>query len=246
MTTSDSITAILLDIEGTTTPIDFVYKVLFPYARAHVGDYLATNVASPNVKEDIAALIELNKEDAMRGLDPPGLDRSVAETSLDKIVTYLHWLMDRDSKATPLKSIQGKIWEAGYNSGDLRSQVFEDVPPAFKRWQQQRRSIFIYSSGSVLAQRLLFSATQFGDLTPYIADYFDTNIGAKKDAESYARISHAIAVSAPNILFVSDVTDELDAARSAGFETRLCVRAGNHPQPESANHEAIRRFDEIA
>jgi enolase-phosphatase E1 len=154
--------------------------------------------------------------------------------------------MDRDSKATPLKSIQGKIWEAGYNSGDLRSQVFEDVPPAFKRWQQQRRSIFIYSSGSVLAQRLLFSATQFGDLTSYIADYFDTNIGAKKDAESYARISHAIAVSAPNILFVSDVTDELDAARSAGFETRLCERAGNHPQPESSNHEAIRSFDEIA
>jgi enolase-phosphatase E1 len=245
VTTSDSITAILLDIEGTTTPIDFVYQVLFPYARTHIGDYLAMNVASPNVKEDIAALIELNKEDAMRGLDPPGLDRSAAEMSLDKIVTYLHWLMDRDSKATPLKSIQGRIWEAGYKSGDLMSQVFEDVPRAFERWKQQRRSIYIYSSGSVLAQKLLFSATQFGDLTQHIADHFDTNIGPKRDSESYVRISQAIAVPAPSILFVSDVIDELDAARSAGLETRLCIRPGNHPQPTTSNHKAIRSFDEI-
>lgn len=236
----------LLDIEGTTTPIDFVYKVLFPYARAHVGDYLAKNAASANVKEEIAALIELNREDAKRGLDPPELDSSVKEPSLDRIVAYIQWLMDRDSKATPLKSIQGKIWEAGYNSGDLRSQVFEDVPRAFERWQQQQRKIFIYSSGSVLAQKLLFSATQFGDLTSYVSDYFDTNIGAKKDTESYARISRAIALSPPNILFVSDVTDELDAASAAGIETRLCVRPGNHPQTSPSNHEAVRSFDEIA
>lgn len=244
MTTSNPITALLLDIEGTTTPIDFVYKVLFPYARAHVGDYLA-NKASPNVEEEIAALTELNKDDTRRGLEPPRVDGSVEESSLDKIVAYLYWLMDRDSKATPLKSIQGKIWEAGYNSGDLRSQVFEDVPRAFERWQQQRRKIFIYSSGSVLAQKLLFASTQFGDLTPYISDYFDTNVGAKKQSESYVRISQAIAVPAPNILFVSDVTDELDAARSAGLETRLCIRPGNHLQPEPSNHEAIRSFDEI-
>jgi len=246
VTTSNPITALLLDIEGTTTPIDFVYKVLFPYARAHVGDYLATNVGSPNEEEDIAALTELNKDDARRGLEPPRVGGSVEESSLDKIVAYVHWLMDRDSKATPLKSIQGKIWEAGYNSGDLSSQVFEDVPRAFERWQQQRRKIFIYSSGSVLAQKLLFASTQFGDLTPYISDYFDTNIGAKKDPESYARISQAITVPVSGILFVSDVTDELDAARSAGFETRLCIRPGNHPQPEPSNHEAVRSFDEIA
>lgn len=246
MTISNLITALLLDIEGTTTPIDFVYKVLFPYARAHVGDYLANNAASTNVKEDIAALIELNKDDAIRGLEPPRVDGPVGEVSLDRIVAYIHWLMDRDSKATPLKSIQGKIWEAGYSSGDLRSQVFEDVPRAFERWQQQRRSIFIYSSGSVLAQKLLFASTQFGDLTPFISDYFDTNIGAKKDPKSYARISQAIAVPAPGILFVSDITDELDAARSAGFETRLCIRPGNHPQSSPSNHNTIRGFDEIA
>lgn len=245
MTTNNPITAILLDIEGTTTPIDFVYKVLFPYARAHVREYLSANVASPNVEADISGLIELNVEDSRRGLEPPILDTPVKEVSLDRIVAYLHWLMDRDSKATPLKSIQGKIWEAGYNSGDLRSQVFEDVPRAFKRWQQRRRSVFIYSSGSVLAQKLLFASTQFGDLTPYISDYFDTNIGAKRDSESYARISQAIEVPAPNILFVSDVTDELDAAASAGLETRLCIRPGNHPQPTPSNHEAIRSFDEI-
>ena len=246
MTISNPINALLLDIEGTTTPIDFVYKVLFPYARAHVGDYLANNAASTSVNEDIAALIELNKDDARRGLKPPRVDGSVGELSLDKVVAYVHWLMDSDSKATPLKSIQGKIWESGYNSGELKSQVFEDVPRAFERWEQQRRGIFIYSSGSVLAQKLLFASTQFGDLTPYISDYFDTNIGTKKEPESYAQISQAIAVPAPGILFVSDVTDELDAARSAGFETRLCVRSGNHPQPAPSNHRAIRSFDEIA
>jgi len=245
VTTSNPITALLLDIEGTTTPIDFVYKVLFPYARARVGDYLANNVASPIVEEEIAGLIELNKGDARRGLEAPRVDGSIEETSLDKIVAYFHWLMDRDSKATPLKSIQGRIWEAGYNSGDLRSQVFEDVPRAFGRLHKQRRKIFIYSSGSALAQKLLFSATQFGDLTSYISDYFDTNIGAKKESESYARISKAIAVPAPSILFVSDVNDELDAARPAGLETRLCIRPGNHPQPTTSNHKAIRSFDEI-
>lgn len=246
MTTRNPINNLLLDIEGTTTPIDFVYKVLFPYARAHVGDYLGENAASTNVEEDIAALVELNKDDARRGLEPPRVAGSVEEPERDKIVAYVQWLMDRDSKATPLKSIQGKIWEAGYNSGHLRSQVFEDVPRAFERWQHQRQKIFIYSSGSVLAQKLLFASTQFGDLTPYISDYFDTNVGAKKEPESYARISQAIAVPAPGILFVSDVTDELDAARSAGFETRLCIRPGNHPQPSPSNHVAIHGFDEIA
>jgi enolase-phosphatase E1 len=246
VTISNPITALLLDIEGTTTPIDFVYRVLFPYARARVSDYLANNAASTNVKEDIAALIELNRDDAIRGLEPPRVEGSVGEVSPDRIFAYFHCLMERYRKATPLKSIQGKIWEAGYNSGDLMSQVFEDVPRAFERWQQQRRKVFIYSSGSVLAQKLLFASSQFGDLTPYISDYFDTNIGAKKDPKSYARISQAIAVPAPGILFVSDITDELDAARSAGFETRLCIRPGNHPQPSPSNHEAIRSFDEIA
>jgi len=245
VTISNPINALLLDIEGTTTPIDFVYKVLFPYARAHVGDYLANNAGSTNVKEDIAALVELNKEDVRRGLEPPRMDGSVEDISLNRVVAYLHWLMDRDSKATPLKSIQGRIWEAGYKSGDLMSQVFEDVPRAFERWKQQRRSIYIYSSGSVLAQKLLFSATQFGDLTQHIADYFDTNIGPKRNSESYGRISQAIAVPAPSILFVSDVNDELDAARPAGLETRLCIRPGNHPQPTTSNHKAIRSFEEI-
>ena len=187
----------------------------------------------------------MNVEDSRRGLEPPSLDTPIKEVSLDRIVAYLHWLMDRDSKATPLKSIQGKIWEAGYNSGDVRSQVFEDVPRAFKRWQQRRRSIFIYSSGSVLAQKLLFASTQFGDLTPYISDYFDTNIGAKKECESYARISQAIGVPALNILFVSDVTDELDAAASSRTRNALCIRPGNITQPTPSNPEAIRSFDEI-
>lgn len=238
------IKVVLLDIEGTTTPIDFVYKVLFPYARAHLKDWLAIHFASPEFHADLERLIELHREDGTRGLDPPKLNVP-GEIALDQAVAYLHWLMDRDSKATPLKSIQGKIWEAGYNSGDLRSEVFEDVPRAFARWREQDRSISIYSSGSVLAQRLLFKCTQFGDLTPDIGHYFDTNIGAKKEAESYSRISKELDITPSGIMFVSDLAAELDAAASAGLDTRLCIRPGNHPQSHSDTGIVIHSFDEI-
>jgi len=199
--------------------------------------------SSPDVQIDLAGLIELNGEDFALGLDPPRLDRP-GEISLDEAVAYLQWLMSRDSKATPLKSIQGKIWEAGYNSGDLKSEVFPDVPPAFARWREQGRSISIYSSGSVLAQRLLFKSTQFGDLTPDLSHYFDTNVGAKKEARSYRRISKKLNLTPSEILFVSDVDAELDAAASAGLDTRLCIRPGNHPQSHSDSRLVIHSFDE--
>lgn len=245
MRTSTSIAALLLDIEGTTTPIDFVYTVLFPYARAHVADYLAGRLSSPELQADIAGLLEENAEDARRGLSPPAVEGPGERISLKEMEAYVHWLMDRDRKSTPLKSIQGKIWEAGYNSGELASQVFEDVPRAFERWREQGRSVHIYSSGSVLAQKLLFASTQLGDLTPFIGKYFDTYIGAKKDAESYCRIAAELEIEPAKILFVSDITDELDAAASAGLETLLCVRPGNHPQTRAASYKAIHSFDEI-
>ena len=239
------VTALLLDIEGTTTPIDFVYNVLFPYARTHVGDYLAASLSLPAVRADIAGLYDENAEDAKRGLEPPLLEGRVEQVSLDAVEAYVRWLMDHDRKATPLKSLQGKIWDEGYRRGELRSQVFEDVARAFKRWRERARRIFIYSSGSVLAQKLLFANTEAGDLTPFISGYFDTNIGAKGDPDSYRRIASELKLQSIAVLFVSDVTAELDAAASAGFETLLCVRPGNHPQSPAASHTIINTFDEI-
>ena len=238
------ITAFLLDIEGTTTPIDFVYEVLFPYARTHVRAYLEDHLSSEEHRSDIASLLEENAEDARSGLNPPLIERPDEHISIDSIVAYFHWLMDRDRKTTALKSIQGRVWSNGYNSGDLHSQVFEDVPRAFARWRQQGKAICIYSSGSVLAQRLLFAFTEAGDLTTFISGFFDTNIGPKREIESYRRIASELELPPDEIVFVSDVTVELDAAASAGFQTLLCVRPGNPGQP-SAAHPTIQDFDQI-
>lgn len=242
----NAITTFLLDIEGTTTPIDFVYEILFPYARAHAEAYLAMHRSSPDVQADIAALIAENGEDTRKGLNPPSLNVSVDRVPLIELVTYVHWLMDRDRKSTPLKSLQGKIWEEGYKHGELRGQVFEDVPRAFARWREQGKEIYIYSSGSVLAQKLLFSNTaEAGDLTPFIRDYFDTSIGLKKDAESYRRIGNELGRSTSEILFVSDVAVELDAATTAGLDVILCVRPGNVSPITPPSHNIIQSFDEL-
>jgi enolase-phosphatase E1 len=239
------VSVLLLDIEGTTTPIDFVYNILFPYAREHLKPYLEDRRAAADVQADIRELLQENSDDVRRGLDPPLINGPAERVSLDEIVAYVDWLMDRDRKTTPLKSLQGRIWDEGYRRGELRSQVFEDVPRAFKRWREQARKVFIYSSGSVLAQKLLFANTEAGDLAPFISGYFDTNIGAKKDPESYRRIASELKLQSFSVLFISDVTDELDAAATAGCETLLCVRLGNHPQSPSASHTIINTFDEI-
>jgi enolase-phosphatase E1 len=240
MSVSESpISVVLLDIEGTTTPIDFVYEVLFPYARARAAEFLTSH--RPDVAEDIEELLRENAEDAALDLNPPAIRRGEVE----ELAAYVQWLMDQDRKTTALKSLQGKIWEAGYREGELHSQVFEDVPRAFRRWQKQERRICIYSSGSVLAQKLLFANTEAGDLTPFISGYFDTNIGPKKEAESYQRIVGALASQPSAIVFVSDVTAELEAAASAGLETRLCLRPGNRPQTGAAGYTVITSFDEL-
>jgi len=249
---------VLLDIEGTTTPIDFVYKVLFPYARAHARDFLASHLpsdklqlveppaaADPDWSEDIkaqvAAFLRENSEDRQRGLEPPSLPQP---PDPDSLVAYVFWLMDRDRKSTPLKWLQGKIWEDGYRMGELRGQVFADVPRAFERWRAEGKQICIFSSGSVLAQKILFENTEAGDLTPYIDAHFDTNIGAKIEPASYTRIADALGRDPAEILFVSDLATELDSARSAGMMTTLCVRPGNPPQPDGP-HSRVRTFDEI-
>lgn len=241
---SEKVRGVLLDIEGTTTPLDFVHEVLFPYARSHARQFLSGNLSSPDVRADLAALREEHLADVLRGLTPPSLSQHTQESALRSIVSYIEWLMDWDRKSTPLKSLQGKIWESGYRNGQLRGQVFEDVPKALKRWRERNKDTCIFSSGSVLAQKLLFANTVQGDLTEFISYYFDTSTGSKTDERSYKDIAHVLQRSPSQIIFISDVTNELDAARSAGLGTLLSERPGNRPQPRST-HRVVRSLDAV-
>ena len=223
-----AIRGILLDIEGTTTPITFVYEVLFPYARRHLADYLK--------QADLRDLKREYDEEVRTGAHPPPWS--------DQPLVYIHWLMDQDRKSTALKKIQGEIWQSGYEKGELQGAVFPDVPPALARWHRNEIDVRIFSSGSILAQKLIFSSTTAGDLTTLIRGYFDTTTGPKNDAASYRKIGEAFNILPQHILFISDVTHELDAARSAGMQCFLCIRPGNHPQPPHS-HATITTFDTI-
>jgi len=219
------IRGILLDIEGTTTPISFVYDVLFPYARRHLDRYLAANLGAPGVMEVAALLADEWSADAARGESVPR--RRPHQNDAASLSEYLNSLMDRDRKSPGLKLLQGRIWEQGYDDGELRGEVFADVPPAFARWRDAGLMIAIYSSGSVLAQRLLFAHSDHGDLTRWISRYFDTEMGQKRAAESYARIASSLHLEPDEIAFISDVDAELEAARDAGCHVVMCVRPGN-------------------
>jgi enolase-phosphatase E1 len=226
----DQVKAILLDIEGTTTPIAFVHDVLFSYARDHVREFLAADSAA----DDIALLREEHASDSSDA--PPLAD------SIESVAGYVEWLIKVDRKSTALKSLQGKIWSQGYRDGSLRSQVFADVAPAFERWRERGLRISIFSSGSVLAQQLLFAHTEVGDLTPFIDSYFDTKVGKKGEAGSYREIAEVMGFPPQEILFMSDIVAELDAANETGMKTILSIRPGNSPQPQ---YPSIHSFDEI-
>lgn len=226
--------AVVLDIEGTTTPVEFVYQMLFSFARAHAAEYLDRERHSEACREAVALLRDEQLSDVARGESPP-----------ESIPAYVMWLMDRDRKSRGLKALQGHIWEAGYRRGALRGHVFGDVPRAMERWRARGIHIYIYSSGSVLAQRLLFGSTPVGDLTKFLSGYFDTAVGAKTSADSYRRIVGSIGAQRDQILFVSDVKGELDAAAEAGIRTALCVRSSDEPQPSSGPHPVIHTFDDI-
>ena len=235
---------LLLDIEGTTTPVDFVTRVLFPYAREHVRDFLIRRAPTdPALRDDLERLYSDHRADERAGQYPPPWREDDPAAVLDSAVAYVHWLMDRDRKSTVLKSLQGRIWEEGYRSGRLQGQVYPDVPRAFARWRAQGREMAIFSSGSVLAQKLLFSRSDAGDLTPYLRGFFDTTTGAKGEPESYRKIARTLAREPPAVLFLSDVAAELDAARTAGLATALCVRGGDAPAP--APHPVVRSFDDV-
>jgi enolase-phosphatase E1 len=238
------IRVILLDIEGTTTPIDFVYKTLFPFASRRLESFLREYIQDPEILPLIRELRVQHEVDERKGLQPPSWVDDPEEARLRSSIGYGQWLIARDSKCTPLKSLQGKIWQQGFTSGELRGEVFPDVPFAFERWRKHGKIIGIYSSGSVLAQQLLFRTTTSGDLTSYISAFFDTGVGAKTAQESYKRIAASLSNAPQHFLFISDATKEIEAAQSAGMQALLCER-----DPGSASYrgqrEAIHSFDNL-
>jgi len=236
------IRCLLLDVEGTTTPIDFVFKTLFPFASARVEDFLRSHTADADVQQLIAELRSTWSGAASSGA--PVWIEGTREEKLASAAAYVRWLISGDSKITPLKMLQGKIWEAGFRDGELRGEVYSDVAPAFSRWHGQNRTIAIFSSGSVLAQKLLFAHSTVGDLSQILAAYFDTTTGPKREPASSQKIAAALQLSPEQILFISDVPAELDAARAAHLHTAHSLRPGIPPQPD-LSHPAIKTFDEI-
>ncbi|NQY76639.1 MAG: acireductone synthase [Halomonas sp.] len=222
-----TVRAIVTDIEGTTTDINFVHKVLFPYAHAKLPDFLRENAEAPAVAEQIQAVRDVMQD---------------ADASLEAVIaTLLHWI-DTDQKVTPLKALQGMVWADGYQRGDFTGHLYADVAPALRQWQAEGKALYVYSSGSVQAQKLLFGYSDEGDLTPLFSGYFDTHIGHKREAAAYQRIVEALDLPAESVLFLSDVVEELDAAKQAGMQTLQLVREGTQA---GTRHPCVTRFDEI-
>jgi enolase-phosphatase E1 len=219
-----NVRAVLTDIEGTTTSLAFVKEELFPYARRHLPEYVRTHAAEI---ADIAA--EINAAAGANGL-------STAET----IDILLRW-MDEDRKLTPLKRLQGMIWRSGYESGRLRGHVYQDAVQALRKWDAGGMKLYVYSSGSVEAQRLLFSHTSHGDLTPLFSGYFDTTIGSKLETRSYQDIAHSLSLAAREFVFLSDHPGETQAAAAAGMRTVLMARE----QGSGSAGLTARSFDDI-
>ena len=227
---------ILLDVEGTTSSISFVYDVLFAFARQHVGDFLLQHRLDPAVQAAAVALAaEAGAADATLA-DPAGTTR-LALAAID--------LMNRDVKSTPLKALQGMIWRSGFDSGELVSHVFDDVPETLAQWADSGLDVRIYSSGSIDAQKLFFSHTCAGDLTPHLRGHYDTTTGPKREAASYRAIAADMGMEPREILFISDVGEELDAARQAGMATALAIRPGNREPGGRLEHESLELFTEI-
>ena len=226
---------ILLDVEGTTSSIAFVYDVLFAYAKEHIAGYFERHATDEGVR---AAATALANETSC----PGNIDTPEGRTQLTLAAIGL---MNRDEKSTPLKALQGMIWREGFESRKLVSHIFDDVPPALEQWANSGIDVRIYSSGSVQAQKLFFGHTSAGDLTSHLRGHYDTTTGPKREQASYAAIANAMGMPARQILFISDVGAELDAARAAGMATAAAMRPGNRPFESLYDHEAIESFAEI-
>lgn len=226
--------AILTDIEGTTSSISFVKDVLFPYARRALPGFVAEHRDDPEVR---------------RWLDVVATEHG-SICSDDVIVETLQGWIDQDRKHTALKALQGMIWQAGYEDADFTAHIYPDAAPALRDWHATGLPLYVYSSGSVPAQKLFFGHSDAGDLTPLISGWFDTEIGGKREAASYARIAADIGLPPADLLFLSDVVEELDAARDAGLQTVLVDRLEDYPQPREGDaargHVRVASFADVA
>ena len=233
---------ILLDIEGTTSSVTYVYDVLFPYARRELSAFLKAHWDEPKVARARDLIAVEAGASSFADWVPVG---SSVEESRAQLVAEVNRLMDADVKATGLKELQGLIWRQGYDAGLLLSHVFPDVRPALAAWHASGLDIRIFSSGSVAAQQTFFSRTQAGDLTGYFRGHYDTTIGPKRQPESYTTIAGEMKLRPEQILFLSDVTAELDAARTARLATALVERPGNAPSPADHGHPVVTSFDQL-
>ena len=224
------IKAILTDIEGTTSSISFVKDTLFPYARKHLPAFVVTHTDDPAVQH---WLHDAAKEAGL-----------VSATQQELIELLQRWI-DEDRKSTALKALQGMIWEEGYRGGEFKAHVYDDAVPALRNWRERGLKLYVYSSGSVPAQKLFFGFCEAGDVTPLFSGYFDTEIGPKRSSDSYQAIADHIGLPADQILFLSDVLEELDAARAAGMKTTLLARPPSTCPPNGA-HPCVTDFSDIA
>lgn len=220
------IKAILTDIEGTTSAVSFVFDVLFPYAGKHLPEFVRAHAEDPDVAMQLGAI---------------RLDSGEPEADVERVIEILQQWIAEDRKATPLKALQGMIWQQGYETGELKGHVYPDAVQALKAWHQQGYELYVYSSGSIQAQQLIFGYSEAGDLTPLFSGYFDTTSGPKRDAQSYRHITETIGCPAGKILFLSDIVQELDAAQEAGMLTCGLAREGGKLE----GHTTVRSFAEI-
>ena len=239
-----AIAGILLDIEGTTSSIDFVYDVMFPYARKNFAGYLEEHFNAESVQSALPLLatdLGFDSVEAMFAESKQGDDASRA----DVVHRALIGLMDDDIKSTGLKKLQGLVWESGFRSGEMVAHLYEDVAPAIADWKATGLDVRIYSSGSIYAQKLFFGHSVAGDLLPNFSGHYDTTIGHKRESASYQKIADDW-MDAAEVLFISDVGEELDAASAAGMRTLLSIRPGNKPVKNRENYVAIESFEKVA
>ncbi len=227
--TSNKTTFILTDIEGTTTSVSFVYEILFPYFRNNI-QQLKDLQQLPEVHEAFEQTIELAKE-----LD--GVQLIETEDIINKL---LEWSL-ADKKITPLKTLQGILWENGYKSGEIKGHVYSDVKENLENWKANGIQLGVFSSGSIAAQKLIFGYSELGDLTPNFSYYFDTKTGGKREVETYSKISKEINVPPSQILFLSDIREELEAAKKSGYQTIQLVREGTAENWD----KTVKNFDEL-
>lgn len=223
-----NISFVLTDIEGTTTSVSFVYDILFPYFRNNIGKL-----------NDLQNLSEV-QEAFQQTKDLAEKEGKNLTTTTDIVNQLLEWSL-ADKKITPLKTVQGILWEEGYKSGEIKGHIYPDVPQNLAKWKKEGRQLGVFSSGSIAAQKLIFGYSEEGDLTPFFSAYYDTNTGEKRETETYTKISEILQINPENILFLSDIKEELIAADQAGFQTIQLVREGNTADWKNT----VSSFDEV-